>query len=66
MSIIDKAFKRFMQDDFLRQIIARFVICSAILEAHNSFKEPKVLEKIESNHHLKNVFLNVKTNLNCH
>lgn len=39
---LDKSFKRFLQDDFLRQFICRFVLCNALLNSHNSFKDPKV------------------------
>ncbi|KAJ3074555.1 hypothetical protein HDU98_010918 [Podochytrium sp. JEL0797] len=40
---LDKAFKRFMQDDFLRQIIVRYAICCGLLYSHTGFKEPKYL-----------------------
>ncbi|KAI9208764.1 protein SCAI [Polychytrium aggregatum] len=40
---LDKSVKRFMQDDFLRQLIIRFVLCDAILHCHNAFKESKHL-----------------------
>ncbi|KAI9143879.1 protein SCAI [Paraphysoderma sedebokerense] len=35
---IDKAFKRFMQDDFLRQFIVRFVITKSIFLQHKEMK----------------------------
>ncbi|KAJ3099341.1 hypothetical protein HDU97_003266 [Phlyctochytrium planicorne] len=38
---IEKSVKRFIQDDFLRQIIVRFVLASILLQSHSSFKEPK-------------------------
>ncbi|KAI8847645.1 hypothetical protein BC829DRAFT_395937 [Chytridium lagenaria] len=38
---IDKSVKRFLQDDFLRQITIRFVLSSILLQSHSSFKEPK-------------------------
>ncbi|KAJ1554066.1 hypothetical protein HK405_006110, partial [Cladochytrium tenue] len=38
---LDKSFKRFLQDDFLRQITVRFVLCSTILMSHVHFKESK-------------------------
>lgn len=37
---IDKAYKKFLQDDFLQQILARYVLCSNILQFNNQFKEP--------------------------
>ncbi|KAJ3414151.1 hypothetical protein HDV05_007013 [Chytridiales sp. JEL 0842] len=40
---IDKSFKRFMQDDFLRQLTVRYVLCNALLTSHTSFKDPKNL-----------------------
>ncbi|ORY35241.1 hypothetical protein BCR33DRAFT_855713 [Rhizoclosmatium globosum] len=40
---LDKSFKRFMQDDFLRQVIVRFAVCSGLLYSHSGFKEPKYL-----------------------
>ncbi|KAJ3215228.1 hypothetical protein HDU67_000715 [Dinochytrium kinnereticum] len=38
---IDKSVKRFLQDDFLRQITIRFVLSTILLQSHSSFKEPK-------------------------
>ncbi|KAJ3333869.1 hypothetical protein HDU76_002195 [Blyttiomyces sp. JEL0837] len=38
---LDKSIKKFMQDDFLRQMIIRFVLCSVILHMHANFREPK-------------------------
>ncbi|CAG8602640.1 16175_t:CDS:2, partial [Racocetra fulgida] len=38
---IEKSLKRFLQDDFLRQFLVRFVLCSALLKAHNSFQNEK-------------------------
>jgi hypothetical protein len=38
---LDKSYKRFLQDDFLRQFICRFVLCNTLLNCHNSFKDPK-------------------------
>ncbi|KAI9343185.1 protein SCAI [Obelidium mucronatum] len=40
---LDKAFKRFMQDDFLRQIIVRYAVTCSLLYSHVGFKEPKYL-----------------------
>ncbi|KAJ3381675.1 hypothetical protein HDU84_004908 [Entophlyctis sp. JEL0112] len=40
---LDKSFKRFMQDDFLRQIIVRYALCCGILYSHVGFKEAKFL-----------------------
>ncbi|KAJ3024739.1 UNVERIFIED_CONTAM: hypothetical protein HDU68_007816 [Siphonaria sp. JEL0065] len=40
---LDKAFKRFMQDDFLRQVIVRFAVTCGLLYSHSGFKEPKYL-----------------------
>ncbi|KAI8813806.1 hypothetical protein BJ742DRAFT_787519 [Cladochytrium replicatum] len=37
---IDKSFKRFLQDDFLGQFIVHFLISSALLQSHSSFKDP--------------------------
>ncbi|KAI9365464.1 protein SCAI [Zopfochytrium polystomum] len=42
-SSLDKSFKRFLQDDFLRQITIRFIFCSATLQSHIHFKESKHL-----------------------
>ncbi|CAG8655114.1 4261_t:CDS:2, partial [Dentiscutata heterogama] len=36
-----KSLKRFLQDDFLRQFLVRFVLCSALLKAHKSFQDEK-------------------------
>ncbi|KAJ3051659.1 hypothetical protein HK097_007336 [Rhizophlyctis rosea] len=36
---LDKSYRRFLQDDFLRQFLVRFVLADAILHSHNSFKE---------------------------
>ncbi|ORY03197.1 hypothetical protein K493DRAFT_311822 [Basidiobolus meristosporus CBS 931.73] len=36
---LDKATK-FLQDDFLRRFVTRFVFCYAVLTCHNSFNEP--------------------------
>ncbi|KAI8824112.1 protein SCAI [Fimicolochytrium jonesii] len=38
---LDAAYKRFLQDDFLRQFLIRFVITDAILHLHSSFKDPQ-------------------------
>ncbi|KAL1917346.1 uncharacterized protein VTP21DRAFT_5002 [Calcarisporiella thermophila] len=38
-SSLDKSVKRFLQDDFLRLFVARFVLCHVILRAHTSFKQ---------------------------
>ncbi|KAJ3154060.1 hypothetical protein HDU86_004985 [Geranomyces michiganensis] len=38
---LDPAHKRFLQDDFLRQFLIRYVLCTAILHAHASFKDPQ-------------------------
>ncbi|KAJ3019218.1 hypothetical protein HKX48_002294 [Thoreauomyces humboldtii] len=40
-SALDPAIRRFLQDDFLRQFMIRFVITDAILHAHTSFKDPQ-------------------------
>ncbi|EGF83974.1 hypothetical protein BATDEDRAFT_34022 [Batrachochytrium dendrobatidis JAM81] len=40
---IDKSYKRFTQDDFLRNFIVRYIFCYSILEHHNAFKDPKHL-----------------------
>ena len=40
---LDKSFKRFSQDDFLRSFISRFVLCSALLTYHSAFKDAKHL-----------------------
>ncbi|KAJ3338096.1 hypothetical protein HDU91_001316, partial [Kappamyces sp. JEL0680] len=37
----DKSYKRFIQDDFLRQFCVRFVLTSVLLSAHTAFKEAK-------------------------
>ncbi|KAL2916941.1 hypothetical protein HK105_203373 [Polyrhizophydium stewartii] len=42
-AIIDKSFKRFAQDDFLRNFMVRFILCHAILSHHTAFKESKHL-----------------------
>ncbi|KAJ3183275.1 hypothetical protein HDU85_002301 [Gaertneriomyces sp. JEL0708] len=36
---LDFAYKRFLQDDFLRQFLTRYVFCDAILHAHTGFKD---------------------------
>ncbi len=36
----DKNVQRFMQDDFFRQFIVRFVLCLTLLKTHVAFKEP--------------------------
>ncbi|RIB10065.1 protein SCAI [Gigaspora rosea] len=41
LSNLDKSLKRFLQDDFLRQFLVRFVLCSALLKGHNSFQDEK-------------------------
>ncbi|OZJ03563.1 hypothetical protein BZG36_03094 [Bifiguratus adelaidae] len=33
--------RRFLQDDFLRQLIVRFVICHILMRSHTAFKEEK-------------------------
>ncbi|KAJ3176095.1 hypothetical protein HDU87_005470 [Geranomyces variabilis] len=38
---LDPAHKRFLQDDFLRQFLIRYVLCTGILHAHTSFKDPQ-------------------------
>ncbi|KND01855.1 uncharacterized protein SPPG_03645 [Spizellomyces punctatus DAOM BR117] len=38
---LDNTYKRFLQDDFLRQFLIRYVLCDALLHAHNSFKDPQ-------------------------
>ncbi|KAI8903767.1 protein SCAI [Gorgonomyces haynaldii] len=38
---LDKSYKKFMQDDFLRQFCVRFVLCSVMLQGHVNFKDPK-------------------------
>ncbi|KAI8918066.1 protein SCAI [Entophlyctis helioformis] len=40
---IDKSYKRFAQDDFLRNFIVRYILCHAILSNHTAFKDPKHL-----------------------
>jgi hypothetical protein len=40
---LDKSYKKFSQDDFLCQFCVRFVLCSAILNSHSAFKDPKVI-----------------------
>ncbi|KAF9921451.1 hypothetical protein FBU30_008494 [Linnemannia zychae] len=40
---LDKPLRRFLQDEFLRQFMIRFALCYTILNAHNSFVEPKHL-----------------------
>ncbi|TPX36317.1 hypothetical protein SmJEL517_g01484 [Synchytrium microbalum] len=40
---IDKAFRRFYLDDFLRQFMVRFVVCHVILSMHTAFKDPNNL-----------------------
>ncbi|CAG8644976.1 12924_t:CDS:10 [Funneliformis caledonium] len=40
-SNIEKPLKRFLQDDFLRQFLVKFVLCQSILKAHIAFKEEK-------------------------
>jgi len=37
---IDKSYKRFIQDDFLRQILVRYVLCCNVLQFNEQFKEP--------------------------
>jgi len=37
---IDKSYKRFIQDDFLRQILIRYVLCCNVLQFNEQFKEP--------------------------
>ncbi|PKY38594.1 hypothetical protein RhiirA4_392237 [Rhizophagus irregularis] len=44
-SSIEKPLKRFLQDDFLRQFLVRFVLCQSFLRAHTEFKEEKHLPK---------------------
>ncbi|CAJ0840281.1 10343_t:CDS:10 [Entrophospora sp. SA101] len=36
---LDRPIKRFLQDDFLRQFLVRYVLCYAILKSHTSFEE---------------------------
>lgn len=40
-SFTDKSYKRFAQDDFLRQFIIRFILMSAVLQCHSAFESPK-------------------------
>ncbi|KAI9034332.1 protein SCAI [Hyaloraphidium curvatum] len=40
---IDKAYRRFAQDDFLKQFIVRFIFFSALLPLHTAFDKPKYL-----------------------
>ncbi|CAG8624928.1 15258_t:CDS:10 [Acaulospora morrowiae] len=42
-SNLERSVKRFLQDDFLRQFLVRFVLCSIFLKFHNSFQEEKNL-----------------------
>jgi len=37
---LDKSYKRFIQDDFLRQILVRYVLCCNVLQFNEQFKEP--------------------------
>lgn len=39
---LDKSYKRFLQDDFLRSFITRFVISHVLFTLHSAFKEHKV------------------------
>ncbi|KXS17566.1 hypothetical protein M427DRAFT_54500 [Gonapodya prolifera JEL478] len=41
MGSLDKSFRRFFQDDFLRQFLVRFVLMHGICGAHTAFKDPK-------------------------
>ncbi|KAJ3343160.1 hypothetical protein HDU93_009710 [Gonapodya sp. JEL0774] len=41
MASVDKSFRRFFQDDFLRQFLVRFLLMHALCVAHTAFKEPK-------------------------
>jgi hypothetical protein len=43
VSLADKAYRRFAQDDFLRQFIVRFVLMSALLPLHSAFDAAKYL-----------------------
>ncbi|KAL6601207.1 hypothetical protein LY90DRAFT_668791 [Neocallimastix californiae] len=36
---LDKSYKRFIQDDFLRQILVRYVLCCNILQFNEQFKD---------------------------
>ncbi|KAI9095450.1 protein SCAI [Phlyctochytrium arcticum] len=38
---LDNTYRRFLQDDFLRQFLVRYVLCDAMLHAHTSFKDPQ-------------------------
>ncbi|KAG0362186.1 hypothetical protein BGZ54_008739 [Gamsiella multidivaricata] len=40
---LDKSVRRFLQDEFLRQFMIRFALCSIILKVHTAFTEPKHL-----------------------
>jgi len=37
---LDKSYKRFIQDDFLRQILVRYILCCNVLQFNEQFKEP--------------------------
>ncbi|CAG8657487.1 3272_t:CDS:2, partial [Paraglomus occultum] len=40
-SDLEKSVKRFLQDDFLRQFLVRFVLCQSLLRAHTAFQNEK-------------------------
>ncbi|CAG8562859.1 4802_t:CDS:10 [Acaulospora colombiana] len=42
-SNLERSLKRFLQDDFLRQFLIRFVLCNVLLKSHTSFQEEKNL-----------------------
>jgi len=37
---LDKSYKRFIQDDFLKQILVRYILCCNVLQFNEQFKEP--------------------------
>ncbi|KAH6560057.1 hypothetical protein BASA50_003204 [Batrachochytrium salamandrivorans] len=43
---IDKSYKRFTQDDFLRNFVVRYILCYLILEHHVAFKDAKHLPSV--------------------
>lgn len=39
---LDKSYRRFLQDDFLRQFVVRFIVGWVLLNGHTAFTEHKV------------------------
>lgn len=47
-AVLDKSYRRFLQDDFLRQFVVRFIIGHVLLCSHTAFSEAKVCVRVRA------------------